>query len=381
MRRDRRHNRLAALAAGAASITAFAIGASPAQAAIPAAPFGEFYGVSPATELSAGEFAQLGRGRAGVVRLPFYWPSIEPNAPVAPEEGPLPLPINPQPPESKQFKSLDQRVIRAAENGIRVLPFVYGTPDWVASDPKRPPLDSDAARSAWQDLLADLVGRYGPAGTLWSENPEVPKRPITDWQISNEPNSALFWAPAPSPAEYADLLKLSSAAIKQADPGAAIVLAGMFGTPASGIHAWDFLEALYGVPGIADTFDAYALHPYSPNLNGIELQIDFARDVVRRHGDAKLPLLITEIGWPTDGPAGYNLVKTPDGQKRLLSKSFRLFLKERRRWNIERVIWYTWRDNDVQTGCSVCQFSGLFTDTQEPKPAWRKFTQFTGGQP
>ena len=175
----------------------------------------------------------------------------------------------------------------------------------------------------------------------------MPKTPITAWQISNEPNSQMFWKPAPSPPEYADLLQMSSAAIKAVDPGAAIVLAGMFGTPQSGIAAWDFLEGVYAVPGAQAAFDAYALHPYAPNLRGIEAQLGLARKVVKANGDQGIPLLITEIGWPTAGPEGYNLVKSPTAQKRLLVDAFKLFLKQRRNWKLERVIWYTWRDNEV----------------------------------
>jgi hypothetical protein len=159
------------------------------------------------------------------------------------------------------------------------------------------------------------------------------------------------------------------------------VLAGMFGTPANGIEAWEFLESLYAEAGIAEAFDAYALHPYAPNLNGIEAQVRLARKVLKANGDRRLPLLITEIGWPTAGPTGYNLVKSERAQKRLLAKSFRLFIEERRRWRLERVIWYTWRDNDVQPNCAVCSHSGLFTSNLEPKPAWGKFARFAGGSP
>ena len=353
---------------------------APGAAALPTSPFPEFFGVSPATQLEIAEIDRIGNSGAATIRSPFYWPSIEPDPPSESDAGPLP-PLPGPGPESKRWQRTDELVRNAAEREIRVLPFVYGTPSWVASDPQRPPLDSEEARAAWQDLLGDLVGRYGPRGNFWAENPELPKIPITAWQIANEPNSAVFWSPSPSPAEYAELLQLSSAAIRSADPGAAIVLGGMFGTPARGIDAWDFLDELYRVPGIADTFDAYALHPYAPNLKGIKAQIGLVRDVLRRFGDRKLPLLITEIGWPTDGPQGYNLVKTLEGQKRLLAKAFRLLLKERRRWNLERVIWYTWRDNDVQPNCAVCRYSGLFTSALEPKPAWRKFAQFAGGQP
>jgi hypothetical protein len=366
----------------AASITMTALGvalaATPAGA-VPPSPFPEFYGISPATKLDRSEMARMGDGGAGTIRSPFYWPAIEPDAPASGDGGLVPLP-GPTP-ESKNFAETDNLVENAARNGIRVMPFVYGTPDWVASDPARPPIDTPEARAAWQDLLGDLVRRYGPAGSFWSENPDVPKTPIVDWQISNEPNSQLFWHPAPSPPEYAELLRISSEAIRAADPGAAIVLAGMFGTPATGIEAWTFLDSLYQEPGLTAHFDAYALHPYSPNLKGIETQIGLVRDVLKANGETSLPLLISEIGWPTEGPPGYNLVKTPAAQKAMLAKAFTLFLKNRRRWKVERVIWYTWRDNDVQPSCSVCKYSGLFTAGLEPKPAWRKYAQFAGGRP
>ncbi|MGI8461492.1 MAG: hypothetical protein ACR2OC_07635 [Solirubrobacterales bacterium] len=363
-------------------------GTASTATALPPAPFDEFYGVSPATKLDLQETDRMGRAGAGTIRYPFYWPSIEPDPPVEDGGGgggggvpPVPVPLPTPAPESKQWKATDDLVGNAARAGIRVLPFVYGTPDWISPDPMRPPLDSEAARAAWQDLLTDLVRRYGHGGEFWAENPNVPKKPIDAWQLWNEVNSNVYWSPLPAPAEYADLMQISNAAIRAADPGAAIVLAGMFGTPANGIEAWTYLEGLYQSPGIAETFDAFGLHPYSPGLKGIRTQVGLARDVLERNGDKRLPLLISEIGWPTEGPADYNLVQTPDGQKKLLAKAFKLFLSERREWKIERVIWYTWRDNGVQPQCSVCSFSGLFTSRMEPKPAWRKFAQFAGGQP
>jgi polysaccharide biosynthesis protein PslG len=367
------------LVAACGVVAAITCGLAPLAFAVPASPFPEYYGISPATQLDRSEVNRIGEGGAGTIRTPFYWPAIEPDPPVT-DGGILPgLPGSS--PESKNFTETDRLVGNAAQAGVRVMPFVYGTPDWVASDPARPPIDTAEGRAAWQDLLGDLVRRYGPGGEFWQDNPDIPKTPITDWQISNEPNSALFWEPEPSPTEYAQLLQLSGEAIRAADPNAAIVLAGMFGTPATGIEAWTFLDSLYQVPGITQHFDAYALHPYAPNLKGIEAQVGLVRDVLGRYGEKSLPLLISEIGWPTDGPAGYNLVKTPAAQKAMLAKAFKLFLSERRRWKIERVIWYTWRDNDVQPNCSVCRYSGLFTSGLEPKPAWRKFTQFAGGRP
>jgi len=362
-----------------ALLAAFA--APPAAGAVPHSPFPEYYGISPATPLDASEADRIGASGAGTLRLPFYWPSIEPEAP-DPGGGGIELPPLPgQLSDSKQWGETDAQVEHAARAGLRVLPFVYGTPGWLSADPFRPPLDSEEARAAWRDLLGDLVRRYGPNGEFWAANSGLPKTPVTAWQISNEPNSQMFWSPAPSPPEYAELLQISAEAIRSADPSAAIVLAGMFGTPQSGVHAWDFLEGLYAVPGAAHAFDAYALHPYAPNLRGLRAQVGLARKVVTANGDRSLPLLVTEIGWPTAGPEGYNLVKSPSAQRRLLTDAFKLFLEERRRWKVERVIWYTWRDNDVQPSCAVCRYSGLFTSDLEPKPAWGKFTQFAGGAP
>ena len=69
--------------------------------------------------------------------------------------------------------------------------------------------------------------------------------------------------------KYARLLRISHDAIKNRDPNARIVLAGNPGYPPSGgLKAWDFLDTLYGVPGIKDDFDAAALHPYSSTSTG-----------------------------------------------------------------------------------------------------------------
>jgi polysaccharide biosynthesis protein PslG len=374
MRRVARGALAAALAAATGAALA-AIGPASALGA-PKPPSPEFYGITPATPLDASEAEWIARAGTGTIRAPFYWPAIEPDPPAGGDV--LPMPGGEQ--RAYQWGPIDELVRRSAENGMRVFPFVYGTPDWIASDPMRPPL-GESARGAWQDLLRALVGRYGPEGGFWTENPEVPKVPIESWQLWNEENSADFWSPAPSPAEYAELVQLSDAAIRLADPNADIVLGGMFGTPREDIAAWDFLEGLYEVEGIEASFDAYALHPYSPGIGGIEAQIRLARKEVRAAGDRRLPLLISETGWPTDGPRGYSLVKSPAGQKRMLVKSFRLFLAERRRWNLRGVIWYTWRDNDVQPHCTICSYSGLVDRDLDPKPAWAEFARFAGGRP
>ena len=373
----------ARVALGAAAAALALLVPAAAAPAAPEPPTDEFYGVTSATKLEQSEYARMGGGGVGTLRVPLFWPHIEPKAPQA--QPTLPgLPVG-LPEDRTRWGPTDEIVERAARNGIRVLPFVYGSPDWVAGGEfERPPIDDAEARAAWQDFLGDLVGRYGPGGEFWDElafrDPGIEPLPITAWQIWNEANSPVFWHPRPSAAEYREVVSLAADAIRAADPTATIVLGGMFGSPSKGIRAWDFLQQFLADPEIAGSFDAYALHPYAPDLDGIAAQMNRLQRVMAAGPDPTAPLWITEIGWPTSGPPGFDMVKSERGQKRLLARSFRLFLKTPE-WNVAKVVWYVWRDNDVQSGCHLCRYSGLFTHALEAKPSWRKLTQFAGGTP
>ena len=364
------------------AIAAIASGVQPAGA-VQAPPAPEFYGVTSATDLTSAEFDRMAAGGLRTLRVPFYWPHIEPKPPSEPAPVPgLPAGL---PEDQSRWGGTDEIVGRAARHGIRVLPFVYGTPNWVARNPERPPIDDAAARAAWQDLLGDLVRRYGPGGEFWDGgsvlDPGLRELPIIEWQLWNEANSPVFWSPRPSPSEYRELVALSGEAIHAADPSATVVLGGMFGAPTSGIPAEEFLARFHRKGGAAGSFDAYSIHPYAPNLHGIAIQVRAMRRSIESGPMPDAPLWITEIGWPTDGPPDFALVKSEQGQKRMLARSFHLFLARREGWAIGKVVWYVWRDNDVQAECTVCRYSGLFTERFEAKPAWRKLTQFAGGSP
>ena len=48
-----------------------------------------------------------------------------------------------------------------ASRGIQPVPFIYGSPRWVARKPNRPPLGSGRKVRAWRKFLAAVVKRYG----------------------------------------------------------------------------------------------------------------------------------------------------------------------------------------------------------------------------
>ncbi len=280
----------------------------------------------------------------------------------------------------------DNAIGRLAHAGIRVVPTVWGNPKWVGNlnDTSRPPIDSAKDKAAWQNFVKAVVGRYGPNGYYWTHGYKqtygasaVPL-PITSYQIWNEPNLKKYFIPYPAPKEYAQLLQLSSNAIKSVDPKAKIVLGGM---PGNGdVKAWTFLDALYKqvkVPNVARYFDAAALHPYADTIAHVQSQVTQIRQVMKKHGDGATPLWISEIAWGSAPPDSRGINKGPAGQAKMLTDAYNLFLGHRAAWNIANVFWYHWRDpKHSQASCTFCSSAALLNFNRTKKPAYTAFKNF-----
>lgn len=281
----------------------------------------------------------------------------------------------------------DRTVGDLASRGIKVLPILSGTPTWLANSPSKPPLGSEQERDAWQHFLRAAVNRYGPNGTYWSgqyqtDHPGKRARPIKVWQVWNEPNLKSHWQPRPSPSGYVRLLKISDSAIEDADPGANVMFAGMPGY-STDINAWDYLRRVYRKNGAKNAFDIAALHPYGRTVRQMLSEIRRVRHAMRKGGDGRTPLWITEIGWGSlpKNATPYRLTKGKRGQKRILKHSFRALKKKRHHWHIKRVLWFNFRDprgGGVDL-CSFCSSAGLLNYDYSPKPAWSAFRKSTGG--
>ena len=312
-----------------------------------------------------------------------------------------PLPWNGVQPTKKggyNWTGFDPVVEVAARHGLRVLPFVYGTPSWIASKYTTLPVNSARARKAWIGFLEAAVRRYGPGGEFWTQHatggigvqyePEVPEiahpLPIRSWQVWNEANFFYFAYPA-SPQRYLKLLKISSPAIKRVDPGAKVILSGLFGEPpqkgAKGMPAAKFLETIYRSPGIKSYFDGVALHPYAAFAEDLEEMVEALHEVTVENHD-RVPLYITEMGWGSQN--NFNEVafeQGPKGQVRELKASYGYLLENRSRLDLKQVYWFSWKDQ--KESCSFCDSVGLFREGVRfhPKPAWHAFVALTGGRP
>ena len=344
-----------------------------------------FFGIGPQTPLSETDVAYMKAGGIGSVRWPVGWSSVQPTAK-----------------RRYDWSSVDAAVEAAARRGLRVLPFLYGTPRWLAAKPTTLPVDSARGRSAWKAFVRAAVERYGPGGTFWAEHSAgdtggvgaggieyetaTPLRPvpIRTWQVWNEANFFYFAFPV-STARYARLLKLTSPVIRSADPGAKVLLSGLFGDPDQGgrfgMNADDFLAGLYRVPGIERHFDAIALHPYAFHVDDLEGLTEAMRDVALENRDPGASLYITEMGWGSQNdPDVVAFEQGRAGQARELRGAYRYLIGNRHRLNLEGTYWFSWKD--VDGDCNFCDSVGLFHEGPgfRPKPAWRAFVGITGGR-
>ncbi len=146
---------------------------------------------------------------------------------------------------------------------------------------------------------------------------------IAAYQVWNEPNLSREWGDdPPSPAEYTELLKVCYEAIKESDPQAIVVSAGLAPTGTGlplAMPDVDFLEGMYEA-GAAEYFDVLGINApgykappevspeegeANPDYGGgrwfVFRHVEDIRQVMVANGDADKQVSILELGWTTDG--------------------------------------------------------------------------------
>lgn len=265
------------------------------------------------------------------------------------------------------FARTDQIVELTASRGIEVLPVMLYAPPWARVYPDR--LYSPPRHPAFQAYLRASIRRYGPRGSFWRDNPSVPKRPIRDWQVWNEPAHPDFWSVARSnerygwPHGYADLLRAGNRAIKATDPGARTVLGGLNGL------AWNDLRLLYK-EGARGSFDVMALHVYAQSERRVLGALRITRRALDRAGDTRKPIFLTETAFPASRgrvkPIQNQRQETPGGMAKRVTNLFSLLAKARRSVKLEKVSWYTWASSYVHR-TSNFEYAGLVSSSDGVK--------------
>jgi len=301
---------------------------------------------------------QLGMMRSsGVqsVRVQFSWAGAQPYAswsdvPPAQQGGFVSGAGN----VPTDFSATDQIVALAAARGLRVLPTVIYAPGWDAiTNPKglaRPRDDGP-----YGEFLTTLIGRYGPNGSFWTDNPAIPAHPIREWQVWNEPEIAGFWPTSQWAPSYVALLRVADAAIKTADPGAKVVLGGLTD------YSWLELAVIYALPDTKGLFDIVDVHPYTGTPVGVVSIIRFVRREIQRAHDSNKPIIVGETSFTSSLGRTRHLYAwetTPRGQAKRVSTLLPLLAAARRSLRIAGFYWYTWM-GDESVASSSWNFCGL----------------------
>lgn len=314
--------------------------------------------------------------KAGVenVRIVFSWANAQPYASWA-DVPPSQATKYVQDQVPTTFATTDQVVGAAAQRGLTVLPVVEYAPAWDLKPNVGNQLGRPAQEAPYANYMTLLVQRYGPNGSYWPTHPRTPKLPIRAWQIWNEPNNPFFWPDQPFAATYVSLVRAAHDAIKSADPGARVVLAGMPN------YSWKSLQQIYEVPGARASFDVVAIHPYTAQPQGVITLLKLVRGVMDRFGDRHKPIDVTEVGWPSSlgQAAGHHPFETTEaGQAARVAQLLPLLASHRTSLGLLGFDYYTWAGKQSPHGYFFF-YSGLFRLSSSghlsAKPAFSAFSR------
>jgi hypothetical protein len=191
-----------------------------------------------------------------------------------------------------QGTNADALVALAAASHLRLAPML-GLPQTLAPS---------AAATAMAQYVTAFAQRYGPNGSFWSQNPQLPYLPVEDFEIGNEPNIPLIWVADAThlhwsdPSAYAQVYEAARWALHQVDPSGVAVVGGLADSGNLGVdlqHDEEWLAAL--TPG---TVDAVGFHPYTFPVSFAEMNSDTEelRQWMDANGMQNAPIVINEVG-------------------------------------------------------------------------------------
>ncbi len=289
------------------------------------------------------------------VRGDFYWSTLNPS------------------PGVYDWSTTDRFVAAANARGLHVLANPAYTPSWArpgCGDDKCPPADMQT----YANFVAAAAARYAPLG-------------VHHWEIWNEPNVPQFWKPAPSPSQYALMLRAAYVAIHNVDPSATVLTGGTATAGASldsmggdgvSYSPYRWLRLLYE-GGNQSFFDGVATHPYATfPYSPLEQWnstwwTDDMHALMAAHGDDAKKLWGTEAGYPSCSVSGYCVNESTQAQ---YIHDYLTVWRDWSAWTGPLFI-YQMRDRGTSLSDPESNF-GLVHNNWSPKPSYGVFDQDVG---
>ena len=225
----------------------------------------------------------------------------------------------------------DRLMDQVDARGLNMIARVGVQPEWAGGN--YPDIGPPDDYQDFMNFLGALVSRY--------------QGRVDAYQIWNEPNLSREWGGRPpSPAEYAEMLKMAYQTVKAIDPDATVISAGLAPTT-----RWDdvampdtvFIQGMYDA-GAAPYFDLLGAHgagykvspetspdvvasdpalnnhdPSSEELKRIYCfrHVEDVRAVMLANGDGDKRIALLEFGWTTDprSDSPYRWHAVTDGQQ------------------------------------------------------------------
>jgi photosystem II stability/assembly factor-like uncharacterized protein len=262
------------------------------------------------------------------------------------------------------FWELPDAFLRAARfYDLRLVARLDHPPAWAQqpTSPGNPPVDLEAYDRFVRATAERYRGRI-PAYIIW-----------------NEPNLALEWAESPPDAQgYLALLKTGYRAVKESDPAALVVSAGLAPTNDADSQARDerlYLRELYAA-GAAPYFDVLGAHPYGfayppDDQPGAHGGLNFARlaelrAIMVENDDESKEVWATEFGWTTQADDAWQEVSS-EQQATYLVRAYELA----RRWPWLGML-TAWRLGPADDGYSLLSTDGEPTEAYQALAAMPK---------
>ena len=307
----------------------------------------------------AKQFAAQQAAGIGIVRQTLPWAAVE----IAPG--------------NYDFTPFDGFVAEAARHNIRVLPVLFDPPPFRSSRPKGaskytyfPKSNADMA-----EFARTVVARYGPDGTFWRSHTELPNLAINAYQIWNEPNLKAYSGGKPNAGQYVAMLKAVSPAIKQVDPAAEIVTAGLPDSRLSKPNLYKYIQQMYSA-GVKGSFDTLGINPYAPTASGLISKLKKIRGIMSKNGDSESSIWVTELGWSDVGP-GSPFRAGKGGQAKRVKQAIAALKRAETSLKLRGFFYFAWKDGAVYRGGKDFWglHTGLLRKNGSRKPAFTAFKQ------
>jgi hypothetical protein len=282
-------------------------------------------------------------------------------------------------------KENEEMFAAAAANGVTIHAEVSAGKSSLPSGP---------ARTEFFEEVEGKVKNYGYSGEFWEKHPSLPYKPVTTWEVGNEPN--LNGIPAE---EYGQFLGEAANAIQSASKarsgkGTEVLFAGIYawGNQSALANAVTYLAQAYTKFKTNGNVTGVAIHPYEldpetffepkkgTHYNRIEA---FKYAVFAFHsklvelaesaGSAEKSLWITEFGWPVGSPE--YAISAAD-QATLLKEAVQYAQTNQSALNLKDIVWYDYRDNPKPENWA--DYCGLRPAGAGYRLSWDAFQEVTG---